>query len=115
MFEDMSFPVHRSRRLRRSETIRQMVRETRLSPTDFIYPLFVVEGRSVRHAVPSMPGIFNLSVDNAVEEARRAAGLGIPAVILFGVPDTKDARGSGAYAKGGIVQRAISALKGALP
>jgi len=92
-----------------------MVRETRLSPDDFIYPMFVVEGRSVRRAIPSMPGIFNLSVDNAVEEARQALSLGVPAVILFGIPPKKDAKGSGAYDKDGVVQRAISAIKADSP
>jgi porphobilinogen synthase len=92
-----------------------MVRETELSPSDFIYPLFVTEGRGVRRPVPSMPGIYNLSIENAVEEARQAQSLGIPAVILFGIPDRKDAKGSGAYASDGVVQRAISELKQAMP
>jgi porphobilinogen synthase len=92
-----------------------MVRETRLSPKDFIYPLFVVEGKGVRRPVPSMPGVFNLSLENAVEEARTAFATGVPSVILFGVPDVKDARGSGAYAKDGIIQRAIAELKAAVP
>src|SRR5262249_49744067 len=113
MFGSMTFPIHRSRRLRRSDTIRNMVRETRLAPADLIYPLFVVEGRGVRRPVQTMPGVFNLSVENAVEEARKAQALGIPAVILFGVPDAKDAKGSGAYTSDGIVQRAIGAIKSA--
>jgi porphobilinogen synthase len=92
-----------------------MVRETELSPTDFIYPIFVVEGRAVRHPIPSMPGIFNLSVDQAVEEARLAKNAGIPAVILFGIPGVKDARGSGAYDNAGVVPRAIRAIKEAQP
>jgi porphobilinogen synthase len=92
-----------------------MVRETELSPTDFIYPIFVVEGRAVRHPIPSMPGIFNLSVDQAVEEARLAKNAGIPAVILFGIPGAKDARGSGAYDNAGVVPRAIRAIKEAQP
>ena len=111
----MSFPVHRSRRLRRSEAIRKMVRETELSAADFIYPLFVVEGSKVRQPVPSMPGIYNLSIDQALEEARQAQSLGIPAVILFGIPNHKDARASGAYAEDGVVQKAIRQLKKALP
>jgi len=86
-----------------------------LSPSDFIYPLFVTEGRGVRRPVSSMPGIYNLSVDNAVEEARQAHSLGIPAVILFGIPDRKDAKGSSAYASDGVVQRAISEVKEAIP
>ncbi len=92
-----------------------MVRETELSPTDFIYPIFVVEGRAVRHPIPSMPGIFNLSVDQAVEEARLAKNEGIPAIILFGIPGAKDARGSGAYDNAGVVPRAIRAIKEVLP
>src|SRR4051812_27167659 len=103
----MAFPVHRPRRLRRSETLRGLVRETTLAPSNFIYPLFVVEGRGVRKAVSSMPGIFNLSIENAVEEARAAYKLGVRCVIVFGIPDKKDARGSGAYAKEGVVQKAI--------
>ena len=92
-----------------------MVRETELSPTDFIYPIFVVEARAVRHPIPSMPGIFNLSVDQAVEEARLAKNAGIPAIILFGIPGAKDARGSGAYDNAGVVPRAIRAIKEVLP
>ncbi|HEX9508525.1 MAG TPA: porphobilinogen synthase, partial [Myxococcales bacterium] len=111
----MSFPVQRSRRLRRSEAIRKMVRETELSAADFIYPMFVVEGSKVRQPVPSMPGIYNLSIDQALEEARQAQSLGIPAVILFGIPNHKDARASGAYAEDGVVQKAIRQLKKALP
>lgn len=92
-----------------------MVRETSLSPDDFIYPLFVVEGRGVKRPIASMPGVFNLSTELAVEEARQAASLGVPSVILFGIPDHKDAQGSGAYAKDGVVQKAIAELKAALP
>lgn len=92
-----------------------MVRETELSPSDFIYPIFVVEGRSVRHPIPSMPGIFNLSVDQAVEEARLVKNAGIPAIILFGIPGAKDARGSGAYDNAGVVPRAIRAIKELFP
>ncbi|HME90726.1 MAG TPA: porphobilinogen synthase [Myxococcaceae bacterium] len=111
----MAFPIHRPRRLRRSEALRRMVRETQLSPDDFIYPMFVVEGRSVRRAIPSMPGIFNLSIENVVEDARQALSLGVPAVILFGIPPKKDAKGSGAYDRDGVVQRAISAIKADAP
>jgi len=92
-----------------------MVRETELSAADFIYPLFVVGGSKVRQPVPSMPGIYNLSIDQALEEARQAQSLGIPAVILFGIPNHKDARGSSAYAEDGVVQKAIRQLKKALP
>jgi len=111
----MSFPTHRPRRLRRTEALRRMVRETELQPSDFIYPLFVVEGRGVRRPVPSMPGIDNLSVDLAVEEARRARAAGVPSVILFGIPGHKDPRGTGAWADDGIVQKALRALKDSVP
>ncbi len=92
-----------------------MVRETELSPEDFIYPIFVVEGRGVRRPIPSMPGILNLSIDQAVDEARHAKGAGIPAVILFGIPAHKDARGTGAYDSQGVIPRAIQAIKEVLP
>ncbi len=111
----MAFPIHRPRRLRRTEALRRMVRETELRPSDFIYPLFVVEGRGVRKPVPSMPGIDNLSVDLAVEEAKRARAVGIPSVILFGIPGHKDPRGTGAWAEDGIVQKALRALKDSVP
>lgn len=111
----MAYPVHRPRRLRRNPVLRDMVRETRLEPGDFIYPLFVVEGRDVRRPIASMPGIFNLSVEHAVAEARQAKALGIPSVLLFGIPGHKDAHGSQAYAKDGIVQRAIREIKAAEP
>jgi porphobilinogen synthase len=111
----MAFPTQRPRRLRRSEVLREMVRETELSPSDFIYPLFVVEGRGVRKPVVSMPGVYNLSIENAVEEAKQAKSLGVPAVILFGIPDHKDAFGSGAYAQDGVVQRAVKEIKSAAP
>ncbi|MCY1033751.1 porphobilinogen synthase [Corallococcus sp. BB11-1] len=111
----MAHPVHRPRRLRRSAALRDMVRETRLSPTDFIYPLFVVEGRDIRRPVSSMPGVFNLSVEHAVQEAKLAKSLGVPSVILFGIPDHKDAEGTQAYARDGIVQRAIREIKAAVP
>jgi porphobilinogen synthase len=111
----MAFPIHRPRRLRRTEALRRMVRETDLRPSDFIYPLFVVEGRGVRTPVPSMPGIDNLSVDLAVEEAKRARAVGVPAVILFGIPGHKDPRGTGAWAEDGIVQKALRAMKEAVP
>ncbi|RKH29027.1 porphobilinogen synthase [Corallococcus sp. CA041A] len=111
----MAHPVHRPRRLRRSAALRDMVRETRLSPTDFIYPLFVVEGRDVRRPISSMPGVFNFSLEHAVKEAKLAKSLGVPSVILFGIPDHKDARGTQAYATDGIVQRAIREIKSAEP
>lgn len=111
----MSFPIVRPRRLRRTETLRRMVRETRLSRDDLVLPLFVVEGRSVREAISSMPGVFRFGVDELVSEAKQVHDLGIPAVILFGIPAAKDARGSGADDPGGIVQRAVAALKQAVP
>jgi len=107
----MAFPVTRPRRLRRNETLRSFVRETRLTPKGFIYPLFVCPGEGVRKEVRSMPGVFNLSVDEAVKEAREAKSLGIPAVILFGLPETKDEVATGAWAEDGIVQRATRAIK----
>jgi len=111
----MYFPIYRPRRLRKSETLRRMVRETKLSVDDFIYPLFVMHGRNARKEVSSMPGIAQLSVDLAVKEAKEAFQLGIPAVILFGIPKKKDLRGSEGYAKGGIIQQAIRAIKDKLP
>jgi len=103
------------RRLRRNETIRSMVRETSLSPSDLILPLFIVEGTGVREAIASMPGVERFSVDQVVAEAKRVADLGIPGVILFGIPDEKDARGSGADAEDGIVQRATRAIADGVP
>jgi porphobilinogen synthase len=111
----MSFPTVRPRRLRRTETLRRMVRETRLSRENLVLPLFVVEGSGVREPVSSMPGVFRYSVDALVDEAKRVHDLGIPSVILFGIPAAKDARGSGADAPGGVVQRAIHAIKRGVP
>jgi len=111
----MYFPVYRPRRLRKSETLRRMVRETKLSPDDFIYPLFVCPGRKVRREIGSMPGVAQLSVDLAVEEAREAHRLGIPAVLLFGIPRKKDLRGTEGYARNGVVQQAIRAIKKEIP
>jgi len=111
----MSFPIVRPRRLRRTEALRRLVRETRLSRDDLVLPLFVVEGRGVREPVASMPGVFRHSVDALVDEAKRVRDLGLPAVILFGIPADKDARGSGADAAEGIVQRAVAAVKQAEP
>src|SRR3954471_9079518 len=107
----MAFPETRMRRLRSSETLRSMVRETRPTPAQFVYPLFACAGNKVRKEVKSMPGVFNLSVDECVKEAREAKSLGIPAVILFGLPETKDEIASGAWAEDGIVQRATRAIK----
>jgi porphobilinogen synthase len=111
----MGFPITRMRRLRRTETLRSMVRETRLSPADLVQPLFVLEGSGRREPVAAMPGVFRHSVDQVVLEAKRIADLGIPAVILFGVPGEKDARGSGADHPDGIVQRATRAIAAAVP
>ena len=107
----MSFPVTRGRRLRRTENIRRMVRETKLSPDDLIYPLFVTHGLDVKMEIPSMPGVYHFSVDALCREAEEVASLGIPAVLLFGLPAQKDELGSEAYAPDGIVQRAVRALK----
>ena len=107
----MFFPKYRPRRLRRGEIVRSMVRETSLSAHDFIYPFFVVPGSSVRNPIGSMPGVFQLSVDELVKDAAGGKGLGIPAVLLFGIPEAKDEVGSGAYAQDGIVQRATQELK----
>ncbi len=111
----MAFPTHRLRRLRRSENLRRMVGETRLSVDDLIYPMFICPGEGVRSPVDSMPGVDRLSVDQGVEVCREVADQGIPAVMLFGIPETKDAYGSGAYADDGIVQRAIRAIKESTP
>lgn len=111
----MAFPATRLRRLRTTAAARRLVRETRLSPADLVWPLFVRSGRGLRRPVSSMPGVFQLSVDQAVKDAREAARLGVPGVLLFGVPDRKDPLGKEAYAADGIVQRAVRALKDALP
>src|SRR6266404_3187585 len=107
----MAFPVHRMRRLRASTGLRNLVRETRLSPANLVYPLFVCPGKGIRKEVRSMPGVFNLSVDECLKEAQQAKSLGIPAIILFGLPDTKDEIATGAWADDGIVQRATRAIK----
>ncbi|MFY9675661.1 MAG: porphobilinogen synthase, partial [Terriglobales bacterium] len=107
----MAFPVTRLRRLRQSETLRSLVRETRLTPEAFVYPLFVCPGKGVRKAVGSMPGVFNLSVDEAVKEVREARSLGVLSVILFGLPEHKDEIATGAWAEDGIVQQAARAIK----
>jgi porphobilinogen synthase len=103
--------IERPRRLRRTEAIRALVRETRLSPDDFVYPLFVCEGEGVRREISSMPGVCNLSIDELVKEVEAARATGVRSVILFGVPDKKDAAGTQAYAEDGITQRAIRAIK----
>lgn len=111
----MGFPQVRLRRLRRTEALRQMVRETRLEIANLIYPLFVTQGNEVRQAIEAMPGIFRFSVDKLLEEIEEVASLGIPAVLLFGLPEAKDEVGSGAYEPKGIVQQAVKAIKEARP
>src|SRR5882762_9095617 len=111
----MSFPSTRLRRLRQNETLRSMVRETRRTPESLVYPLFVCPGKGIRKEVRSMPGVFNLSVDECLKEAQQAKSLGIPAIILFGLPETKDEIATGAWAEDGIVQRATRALKREVP
>ena len=111
----MAFPINRPRRLRRTETIRRMLRETRLSPDDLIMPMFVCPGRGVKRAIASMPGVAQMSVDNVVTEARETWAAGVPAVILFGIPERKDADGSEAWNDNGEVQRAIREIKERVP
>ena len=111
----MAFPQQRLRRTRRTASLRGLVRETRLSPQDFVYPIFVTAGEDVRNPIASMPGIFQLSINHAVDEALRARDLGIPAVLLFGIPDHKDEAATGAYDPEGIVQLATRAIKDAAP
>src|SRR6202790_1629441 len=111
----MAFPIHRMRRLRASEALRSLVRETRLAPTQFILPLFTVPGEGVRREISSMPGNYQLSIDELVKECGEAAKLGIGGVILFGIPAVKDEVASGAYADNGIVQQAVRAVKRELP
>src|SRR5580700_304414 len=107
----MPFPQVRLRRLRRTEPLRSLVRETTLEPGDLIYPLFICPGEGVRREVSSMPGVFNLSVDQLLIEAEEAAALGLGGLLLFGLPESKDEHGTGAYDDGGIVQQALRALK----
>jgi porphobilinogen synthase len=107
----MSFPDTRMRRLRRTESLRSLVRETTLEPGDLIYPLFLCPGEGVRRPVGSMPGVFNVSVDEAVREAEEAASLGLGGLLLFGLPETKDEQGSGAWEENGIVQQGLRAIK----
>jgi porphobilinogen synthase len=109
------FPLSRPRRLRGRETLRRMVRETTVTVDDLIYPMFVAPGRDVKHEIASMPGNYHWSVDWLPAEVEEVAGLGVPAVLLFGLPETKDAVGSGAYAEEGVVQQAVRAIKAAVP
>lgn len=111
----MLFPDYRARRMRQSETFRRMVRETALSPDDFILPLFVISGKGLKNPISSMPGHFQLSIDNLVKTAKEAWDAGVPGVILFGIPEKKDPLATSAYAKNGIVQRAVKELKNRIP
>src|SRR5258708_38446731 len=111
----MGFPSTRLRRLRQIEALRSLVRETRLTPESFVYPRFVCPGEGVRKPIGSMPGVFNLSVDEAVNGAREAYGPGVKALILFGLPATKDEVATGAWADDGIVQRATRTIKREIP
>lgn len=111
----MLFPEYRPRRLRQNDAFRRMIRETVLSADDLILPLFVIDGKGVKNPIPSMPGQYQLSIDNLIETSKNANELGIPAIMLFGIPDKKDPLGTSAYAKNGIVQRAIKSLKDKIP
>src|SRR6201987_565595 len=111
----MAFPTTRLRRLRTTAQLRNLVAETRLTPDAFVYPMFVCPGEGVRKEVRSMPGVFNLSVDEAVKEARETFSLGVPSVILFGLPEKKDEVASGAWAEDGVVQQAARAIKREVP
>jgi len=111
----MNFPEYRPRRLRKNELFRRMVRETKLSVDDLIYPLFAAAGKGIRKEVPSMPGVFQLSVENLVKEVKEVRSLGIPAILLFGIPAKKDPLGSDATSDKGIIQTAVRAIKDAVP
>ena len=111
----MQFPEYRGRRLRKNDHFRRLIRETRLSVDDLVYPLFAVSGRDIKKPIASMPGQFQLSVDHLVKEARAAFELGIPAILLFGIPAKKDEQGTGAFAADGIVQQAVKKIKHELP
>jgi len=111
----MPYPLYRPRRLRESPLVRKMVRETALKTDDLVYPLFTLHGRGVREPIASMPGQFRLSIDELLKECKDAASMGIPAVLLFGIPQEKDARGSEAYAEDGIIQQAVRAVKETIP
>ena len=111
----MQFPEYRARRLRKNENFRRLIRETKLSVDDLVYPLFAVTGKSVKKPIASMPGQFQLSVDYIAKEAQKARDLGIPAVLLFGIPAKKDEMATGAFAKDGIVQQAVKRIKNEVP
>lgn len=107
----MEFPIYRPRRLRQNENFRRIVRETKVSVDDLIYPLFVVPGKDINEPVPSMPGVFRMSIDKLISDVKEIELLGIPAIILFGIPESKDEIGSGAYDANGIIQKAVRALR----
>lgn len=111
----MLFPDYRPRRLRQNEAFRRMIRETRLSADDLILPLFAISGKNLKNPIPSMPGHYQLSIDNMIKAARTAFDLDIPAIMVFGIPDKKDPLGTQAYAKNGIVQKAVKEIKNRLP
>ena len=111
----MTFPITRLRRLRKNKNLRRMIRETRLSVDNLIYPLFVTFGKGIKDEISSMPGNYRFSVDKITEEVKEAQDLGIPAIILFGIPEHKDEVGSEAYNKCGVVQEAVRAIKSATP
>ncbi len=111
----MVFPEYRPRRLRKNESLRSLIRETHLSPAQFVYPLFIMPGKNKREEISSMPGVFRVSVDQLANEAKECLQLGVNSVILFGLPEKKDAMGTGAHAKDGIIQRAIKELKNKAP
>ena len=111
----MQFPEYRARRLRKNENFRRLIRETKLSVDDLVYPLFAVPGKSVKKPITSMPGQFQLSVDYVAKEAQKAHDLGIPAVLLFGIPAKKDEMATGAFAKDGIVQQAVKRIRNEVP
>jgi porphobilinogen synthase len=111
----MQFPEYRARRLRKNENFRRLIRETRLSTDDLVYPLFVVSGKNFKKPIQSMPGNFQMSTDNIVKEVQKARELGIPAVLLFGIPEKKDDLATGAFAKDGIVQQAVQRIKNEVP
>lgn len=111
----MGFPIQRLRRCRKNEKIRNLVRETHLRKDDLIQPLFVVPGKGIKNEIPSMPGQYHFSLDRLVEEAAEIHNLGIPAIILFGIPESKDARGSGAWIEKGVIQRAVRKIKETTP
>ncbi|MCD6584859.1 MAG: porphobilinogen synthase [Desulfobacteraceae bacterium] len=111
----MLFPDYRARRLRQNTAFRRMVRETNLSVDDLVLPLFAINGKNIKSPIPSMPGQFHLSVDNLINTVKEVHALGIPAIMLFGLPEKKDPLGTGAYAKDGIVQRAVRTIKNKVP